>query len=1232
MTIYCDTRYLEEQNARVGEALEWIPRGSGQSWKHLNNRFEGPIIVKFDISRYQHVPLVNQYYNGAPADPMDYGIGMRPTAAKFGAPMDLDARPTAPYMMNTGPGGGGVDSYDFVVPNNTRPGMGGEKRPDFSRVAFAARPRDPEYDAFLKFIGATKDDAARNPAWESYFKFMKDQQLDPYGLGFGATDVDSMSPGERGEMNSRLLMISQLAQHLGGFTDGDMIPRDAAGDHNWALMSGRLCQTIATNIAGGGLNLESAEYLYPNFEQNVAKLKAQKQTLYDDLVAHGVLKKVGGRHELNLVALSQATVDPGGLSPEAEDALKQYCGNGPAKYMFVAAVEALRRAVGSGVVLGDPARRPNVYTWDVMEEQAKMIDNLKQSGGGFAESIKDLHNMYDDYYTFITAGGLTSEPKAQALQDQMSQILSHLETRKEFNASLRRLLNSPIIGFDIKDIDDPTPEQIERGYTTLKNFETDYKNLFRAVNVTLPPGGVLNFKTGAKRLVAAYNQLLHENEHLAGDDRQPPALFSTASIDLMVRSQLGYKLDPTEQARLRGLYQYMREGRDGMPDIAHVERAISTLIRLSNDPDVQSWNAASAEFMSALNATDAKIAGAMDAAAANYFRTEHAASEDDEIVKPIIEDIRSKSSLDAIEVRYLPQLLRSVERHADFYGSPGMTQIEAAVTAVATAVVLAVNKKYSIRTASEHIDSASSNKIMAFKLWSASIGSGLYHPPVANTVAVWTDPDRYPERQMSSLVANTVCAGSLLHMIACGSPTKKSYEEWMANFHFRTRFTNTSQLEIRVVAARPEDARNALAELVKAMVASDPTVFENDVFRPLLQRKIGPSTVDADGYTDPRFKWGADGEVHTLLLGPSDGKFETFAAFYATQVKADPDGDAITVGAVGLLSDCMEIFQRYTEHNDQYGSKMIPSIVGAAFPKVGDADRAAVATRMAEVAKKIKNIDGKNFYTMFADILPATEQTLDVTQASTAACYWLDHPWSVVYMSRGIVKSDYVAVDPTIDSKIVSVARVLACPEDDSRIGALNKEGRWLQMLRPGGSTANLVTLYTAMAAGGGHDHLNGHLGDVAKQVTAAKFTPGMRAEATMELAKKYQSPTAFARRVNNIQKHAIRMKTAGLEAVQTAAVLTMATDHLATIPKVGTAGFFVSTDTVKDTMVEGTAVTRHNPDGTRWGRPGAPGAGLAIVPNPYARRFGTLLEMKKDMIRVMLNPALAHPVVSRHR
>ena len=1148
--------------------------------------------------------------------------------------MKIDANPTA-VTVNKGPFKEGVDGgVPIVVPVNPGRGL------DLARVAFTGGERDPEFDAYLKFIGADKEDLQQHPQWKSYFKLMKDLQLDPYGFGFDSeSKYDKMTAADRSEMNSRLMMISQLGLHLGGFSDGDPIPGDVEGDHNWLMLPGAYLYAVAENIVGGGINYENAAYMFPNFQQQVQWIYDQEPKVFDELKSRGIIYMTSsGDYGFELFNYADAEDEDNPLSMEARDVVDQALGAGPAKYLFVASINALRHAMDTGAVINE-TNRPIAYTWNIIEQLAREIDLLKDSRdsgkGNVSEDIAELRELSEQYIYALKRGLRIPDN----LIEKIEYLAEKVGTVKVINKGLQKLLSSPVIGLPIKDNAIVPPEAIEAGYTTLQNFEKDYNKLFNAIGLRPPPGGVHNFSAGMKMLLEQYNTLMYENEHLEEDGRKAPAAFSTASVDLLVRSQQGFKLSKVEQSRLRGLYQYM-DGRDGKPSIRDIESAIAVLIAKANDPGVKSWENAAAAFNSQLTRLDQKLKAQLNAAAANYFRTVHTASYDDTITQKYINILKRQSisneEFTQTDRAYLPRLLTTVGKHANAYPPPNWRTVESAAMTLSIAAVNAVAPEYAEydnKTLREYGDDHGTSWV--FNSFEKLSVTGLYNPNIRPSIPGWVDPSRYPERQFSSLLTNTQIAGSLLHLIAMNSnenDLKSLYMHWKESFSFRPRFVDSDELELRIRAESVNTAAEILVECVNAM---DKAAFTGP-FKFLINRA---GRTDADYYRDARFYWTtlSNNKTVILKLGVNDGNFERFARFYKAQkLSGYQYAHLIEVGATGLQADVAQMIKKAKKLNKAQGESIhfdLSSAISKAFPDVSEEDQETVRARLADVRRGGDEwmVTATNYFAEFPEAFPHVEEMTGAGRPSRAACYWLDHPWSVIYASTGIAKTIPDTDKRTADfaKNMIATLKVAACP-DDPTVGKLNKNQKWFQLLRPEGSAAPLTVLFTAMQTDNddGHRYLNRYIGQTHGVYNPTTHSlvgkPSRTASVSMEVAKNVLTSAEFGSRIANIQKHAIRMKTAAIDALRTAAMMGIGEAH---IKSKGTLASFVNERRVQENQQfkEGNPVKMHsNVTGDPWVD------NLAVVTNPYARRFGTLLEMKTDMIRVMLNPALSCPVVKR--
>jgi hypothetical protein len=1060
---------------------------------------------------------------------------------------------------------------------------------------------------------------ANKPTFKQYFELMQKLGVDPYT----ADENLKVTPGEQSRLNKAMLMSRQLAMHFHGNVP---VSVDVAGQGNWTYIPDEMRTEAVTEMLENGINPQSAEYIYPgNFDKAVGLMTLENEPLVQTMKAHGVIypnayRTKAGQQEWCLDLTAIAGINNPDVEDSVEQLLSKAYGDGVGKYVLANMIDSVKttmRHTGYKPAFGSSS---TIYTWDLVRAMAEKLqsyeDNRPQS-----DVVEELKMLLDEYAT---------KPGNAGLKHEIDALVKSVKGGKEYTRAVAAMLRLPIVGIVPRDDGNLTAEDVENGRRKLEMFESELKKLFNNAGLEAPADGDVNIIGNVKLLLARYESMLHDlGEYQSADSKGvqlESIMWTEASVDLLLRSQRGDKLSSTDEARVRGIYQKARE--QGV-DPKQIEYGLSVLTRVMSDPDVSSWNKVSFKFNQVIDNKKVLVNQEFSKAMKAYYDAHQNDFGLADIAAAYKADDIEKDGFDQSFGSILPFFLDegSAPKQAQQPGTiAAMDATAYAAMKIASGDTGAVTYAAPVFVPSAVLD--------AF-VWDGdhrkTPGSCVSAPPVSDTGLLWCSGKKQPERQLSTLLTNTNVYGALLAtafyaddraavgVITSSFSTVVSPTE--AEFSFLVSLDKATADAATGTKGLNDQATESLETYLGAI---DPTHVTGKFASITKTTLVAPVVID-DCYW---FEFPCTGEcdlndVMNLAKGVRLASLPTDVRLCGT----------------GFLARYKRMDDLIEEH-DLDVRQTFTRKVGRHFEGAASADLTKLSNTLYERAP----VSADTFFGTFGEFLPPV---LASEKDMRCACYCIDHPYTLAFLCKDQGGTSATALT---QADVEAACDIMACGSVDlNRVTQANKTpyGKMLHTLRPNRSSAPL-TIFFARSLGKESkfptflNDVGGHVETV--RVSAHMLRTPQQTTALMDVSRAVLPPAKFAHHERCFTAANKAVATHLVTAYRTQALIAMgqhkmrvsdASVFLPPAPEIESAPEIATVIPTAAMILPEDRLEEHedDPAGQVYKLMGLtqPDLTTDVVPvdlleieNPRSRCFATLLEMRPNMIRIMLNPALA--------
>jgi hypothetical protein len=1083
--------------------------------------------------------------------------------------------------------------YDIRVPKD----YAGNAR--FDRIPLGEAPLSPEFQRLLHAIDFNAKDLAKHPEVAAYLKLAKAAGMKkPFGH-----ELEDAEGADSDAQQAYLVALSGLSAS-GAMMGRKVILGEADGQGEWAYAPAQHWLEIYAEQLNNGINPESIEYLYPNFDDAMDKLKTANPAEdgpYRMLEKANVIIDDGGGKGLRLNLLNATGLD-GNVKPELVKPLhelQKYAGRGVAKKIFVAAFTAILKAQQRGVIPSTSGH--TIYTWDLVHAMAAKMDALEESKGA-ADIVAQLEKITQQ---INTTSGITADERAalEGLKAEAEQLHAEIGP-SPLRDAVTQLLRQPIINVTVAN-GVPTAENVEAALTKISKATRGINELASVVGIDVDVGDI---NDTIQKLIQAYDKHLVQY-----DGSGPSELWSDRTITLFVMEASGTRLTSKQAHRLHAIVRKMHEDKI---DVGVVRAGIRQLVQLSEDSDVAAWNTVSGPFYSAIRSLDNSVKDAMGKAVEHYRAASDIARSPNLMTEGYTHLVAEGKATNDEDLEYFPTAVQSVA-HTFSRDENFTTRVFVGCLRFAEMAALRLAGDHTVPV---DFGSAFKSDTVSFcakpeDLWDhASVGCRSMHMPRVRP----TDSAMYAVmnatcRQMVTMMGNTMAYGAILRALIGDGKTDKIKE---MTEYFRFSKSATASLAADVYVTVVDGDVDGFHKSIQPDVAA--SLDATNPFRAV----FGQADITAH----------KKGDGHRVTIGKLTD-FKHFAEFFDLVVAKGEHGRIRLETDTGLAA-VAEINNTFEAFKDQASARFL-SEYGPGLGGVTAANAKALAKRLTDAAA----LTGPQLYTLFAKYMPdraafdvETKGAIGDTVSMTAPCYFHDHPWGAAF---------YMANDATakFDKTFSETAgEMWACRHPKGWIGP-EKMDRALYKVRPQLSLAPLATFMEAVARSGADDAVGRgsrldhavtlldnfftDINDPAGGGKVATFAP-MRAETvSMHVAKRVLPRKDFSKRAKTIGKHSTAMKKHLLSSLRAA--------HSANMGR-------VAVNTTRGRMIDGSAVPaewqvwgmvhKAGSDKLAMQKDADGGAKFNVVKNPRERCFGTLIGLESGIARVMLNPALANPIM----
>lgn len=1088
--------------------------------------------------------------------------------------------------------------YDLRVPKD----HAGNAR--FDRLEMGAAPISPQYQHLLHALDIQKETLINHPEVAVYLKLAKEAGMEtPFGHKLGANEA-----ADSDAQQAYLVALAGLSAS-GAMMGRKVVLGAVDGQGEWQYAPAQHWLQIYAEQLNNGINPESIEYLYPDFDAAMERFEKTAKTTasYQALEKEGVIYTSGGKKRLNLLAAVDADGNiKAGLDKPLHD-LRMYAGRGVAKKIFVSAFTAILEAQKRGVIPGTSGH--TIYTWDLVHNMAARYDAVSKTAGA-EEVTKRLEEIATKIAEIGANGSVDAGTKdaLKALQAEAEQLHAEIGP-SELKGAVAQLMKQPLIGIKPSGGNDlPTPDDVKAALAKISKASAGINKLASVVGIDADPHDV---EGTIEKLIKAYDSHLMKYEGGGGGTSE---LWSDRTIDLFVMEASGRRLTSKQAHRLHAIVNEMKK--DNI-DVGVVRAGIRQLVEMAADNDVAGWASVSGPFYRAINSLDNSVKDAMGAAVKHYRAASDIARNPSLVTQGYVNLVATGNVLKTEELEYFPTVIQSVS-HIQSKDEEFTTRVFVGCVHFAEMAVLRLAGG---NGADVKFGSAFTKTDFGFadnpaKLWDHSDAGcrSMHMPRVRPTDSTMYAVMNATCRQMVTMMGNTVAWGAILRTLAMKD--KADQIDNVTEYFRFSRHANKSKKDdvyVTVLGTDPATAVTAFHTAIKGPAAG----FDGtSPFKVLTAPDI--SALVEDG--------------NRIKIGKLND-FAHFAEFYKAAAAAGVATD-IRLETNNGIATAHKVNAQYEAYKKAAKARFL-SEYGAGLSGVSPANAEELATKLTEAAA----LSGSQLYTLFEDFMPDRNAFDEETKGvvgdfvnMTAPCYFHDHPWGAAF---------YMASITTVNGAnnfAEDTGSLWACRHPEAW-AAKDRMDRAIYKVRPALSLAPLATFMEAVARNGHDDTMprgvlldNGvkamdeFFEEIEKPINTSKiqtFAP-MRAETvSMQVAKRVLPRKAFAKRAKAIGKHSTAMKKHLLSSLRAA--------HSANMGR-------VAVNTTRGHMVDGTAVPA---EWQVWGMvPGAadalvtqdkaPGgaAKFNVVKNPRERCFGTLIGLEAGIARVMLNPALANPIL----
>lgn len=957
----------------------------------------------------------------------------------------------------------------------------------------------------------------------------------------------------------------------------------------------------------------------------MAKLKTDDKDVYELLNNHGVLDDTSGKLQLNLTKFNADWgVDDEDKKMRAMYKLEAYAGKGPAKRIFAAAFSAIVKARRLGVAPSSSGS--TAYTWDVIHELARKLTDCEKKERllGLAEKTRDILD------------NLGTNPQKAKLTDGEKDILDELKktvdglgtTNDKLKTSVYKLLQKPLVGIKMpgKTSATITPEEVERAAKELDRASDAIHKLAAEVGVSTDNSN--DIEDIIKKVINQYDAVCTDAQYESGDSHD---MMGDRAIDLLVKEAEGRRLTPEESKKLTTTLAALKDKRY---NISVVRAGIRKLVELSQNKDVQTWADVSRQFNMSIRGLDAALRNTMTAAVKRFYAASGVALTRNGVVTGYYNKIATEN-VEAAHVtpfsRMVPFAIKS-----EYHQPPSNDPVRQ--FAMYGAFALGYHGAMTLSDPSTHVlgqgDCAFDkllnqttlpfgNAVMEDLMigTNKAIGRGMCLPPLKATQATVYANSNDNCQQLVTMITNTVAFATFATRLAVYEQDGE-FSDLKGFFRFTKSADDAMKQPLRLVVIDPAD-NTAVANPVEKYRIDTSVLSGDNPFKKAIDNGNTVTTVNKETAFDI-------GVCDNFRYFGEWLRAHQSAGYMLSSVRLETDVGATT------KADITAVYNKFKKTQ----ADLFDNEYGMTFAGLGETERQELIAEFT----KATHVGANELYALFGQFMPERDEIVEVRDGfrpnMSAPCYFHDHPFAaVLYTADAALQTDAVA-DVELDT---GHFEAWACknfnPRQKKQIDAAGP-AIVLRSLRPNMSMSaypRFLESIMAIAENAGKKPqakenlvliLNNYCsGSVAKGLYKATSAPMYEETTLMDMAKRVLPEKEYRSRARAIGRHSKEMKKHLMGSLRATR-----SSHLATVALKETQGQWLS---ASEAEAKGYA------SAIRPGRDWLNAAGDAMenrddelavtkqrreVVNPFARRFGTLVKLGENMVRIMLNPALSNP------